>query len=140
MPKVFNKKSSFAFFGTSPKVSRQSWSALSEDTKTVVITIWKDQIKFKDKKPFWNTFNLPHSQRNELWKDQFGNRERIKYLKHAISELNGLFRVVITVAKDPNAFPREISSCYPWEGIWMKILESVPQIFLAKILNIFCFN
>ena len=123
MSKIYNKKSSFAFFNTSAKDSRKSWSALSDDKKTVVITIWKDQIRYRDKKPFWNTFDLPHNQRNELWKDQFGNKERIENLKHSLSKLDGLFRVVITVAIDQDAFPRKILSCYPWEGIWMKIIE-----------------
>ena len=118
-----NKKTAFQYFGTSPKVPRQSWSAISEDKKTVVITIWKDQLKYIDGKPYWDTFNLPENQHNRLWKDQFGNKERISHLLYAKEHLNGLFRVIITVAKDIGAFPREIEMCYPWVGIWLKIVD-----------------
>ena len=121
MPKVFTKKSSFEHFGTKQTNVYQSWSAMSEDMRTVAVTIWKDQMKFKDGKLIWDTFNLPENQSNNLWKDMFGNRERIQHLKHCRDKLNGLFRVVITVAKDVNALPREISDCYPLEGIWMKL-------------------
>ena len=121
MKTTYNKKSAFEFFGVKPKVPRQSWSAISEDQKLVVVTIWKDQINYIDKIPQWNTFNLPENQNNKLWVNQFGNKERTKLLKFSLDNLNGLFRVIMTVAKDPNAFPREISSCYPWVGIWMQI-------------------
>ena len=49
--------------------------------------------------------------------------ERIKHLKYSFENLGGLFRVIITVAKDIHSFPREIKNCYPWEGIWMRLIE-----------------
>ena len=62
-------------------------------------------------------------QNNELWRWHYGNRERIKHLKHSLENLKGLFRVVIAVAKDIHTFPRKGNDFYPWEGIWMKIVE-----------------
>ena len=120
----YNKKSSFEHFGTVQKNPHWSWSAISEDMKLVAVTLWKDQIKYNDKgKPEWNTFGLPMDQNNELWRWHYGNRERIKHLKYSLEKLNGLFRVVIAVAKDIHAFPRKGKDFYPWEGIWMKIVE-----------------
>ena len=122
--KNFNKKSSFKHFNTFQANERWSWSAISEDKKVVVITLWKDQIKFDDnRKPVWNTFDLPETQKNDLWKQKKGNMERIKHLKYSFENLGGLFRVIITVAKDIHSFPREIKNCYPWEGIWMRLIE-----------------
>ena len=119
--KRFSKKSAFAYFGTKPTTVRQSWSALSEDERTVAVTIWKDQLKYKGREPFWDTFNLPENQSNNLWKDSFGNGERVKHLKHCRDKLDGLFRVVITVAVDVDANPREIFEVYPFENVWMKL-------------------
>ena len=122
--KNFNKKTSFKHFGLTQNNERWSWSAISADETIVGVTLWKDQIKYDDNgNPEWNTFGLPIDQNNELWKNQIGNRERIKHLKYSLENLEGLFRVVITVAKNENAFPREIKECYPWEGIWMKLIE-----------------
>ena len=52
MPKDFTKQSSFAHFGTKQTNVYQSWSALSEDERTVAVTIWKDQLKYKGRGPF----------------------------------------------------------------------------------------
>ena len=103
--KNFNKKTSFKHFGLTQNNERWSWSAISADEKIVGVTLWKDQIKYDDNgNPEWNTFGLPIDQNNELWKNQIGNRERIKHLKYSLENLEGLFRVVITVAKNENAY------------------------------------
>lgn len=123
MPKDYTKKSAFEHFGTKQKNIYKSWSAISEDMGTVAVTIWKDQLKYKDGKPYWDTFSLPENQSNNFWKDAIGNKERIEHLKHCRNKLDGLFRVVITVAVDVDANPREILEVYPFEGIWMKLQE-----------------
>jgi hypothetical protein len=68
----------------------------------------------------YDTFKRANLQ---VWIDRPGNRERIENLIWARDHCNGLFRVVITVAKDPDAEPREIDECYPKDDWLMQITE-----------------
>ena len=106
-----NKKKAFEMFGLKQTNHVWSWSAISEDGKTVATTVWADQVdRTSDASLFVDTFDLPYNQRNELWKDANGNRERIEHLAHAIRELDGLVRVLLVHSKDPDAYPREVKS------------------------------
>ena len=106
-----NKKQAFEMFGLKQTNHVWSWSAISEDGKTVATTVWADQVdRTSDASLFVDTFDLPYNQRNELWKDANGNRERIEHLAHAIRELDGLVRVLLVHSKDPDAYPREVKS------------------------------
>jgi hypothetical protein len=57
------------------------------------------------------------------WRSLPGNRERIEILKWARDRCDGLFRVVITVAKDVSAVPRSIIECFPKHNIVMRLLD-----------------
>jgi hypothetical protein len=120
MPKRWGKNEAFAHFGAVGTNSVWSWSARSADGKTVVVTLWRDGLNFANKPIVCDTFNradLP------LWKDSPGNRERIDNLIWAREHCNSLFRVVITVAKDVTAYPREIEDCYPKDDWVMKLTD-----------------
>lgn len=54
--------------------------------------------------------------------DRPGNGERLENLKWARDHCDGLFRVVITVAKDEKAHPREIAECYP-RDLLMRLVD-----------------
>jgi len=110
----------FAHFGTMGKNSRWSWSARSADGKIVVMTLWQDLLSYRNDAIVYDTFG-----RNDLhqWMNTPGNRERIDNLKWARDHCDGLFRVVITVAKDVNASPREIAKCFPQERMLMRLVE-----------------
>jgi len=129
-----NKKECFQYFKTQPKNERWGWSGISEKGDTVAVTVWKDQLDgFKEKKPFWNTFSLPHNQRNELWKDQLGNKARIEHLLFSLKNLNGMVRVIITEAEKEDSFPRKIKRCYPLCNHWYKIKklnENTGEVYL----------
>ena len=102
------------------KNSRWSWSARSADGKIVVMTLWQDLLSYRNDAIVYDTFG-----RNDLhqWMNTPGNRERIDNLKWARDHCDGLFRVVITVAKDVNASPREIAKCFPQERMLMRLVE-----------------
>ena len=121
-----NKKQAFAIFGLIQTNERWSWSAKSHDGKTVSITVWADQInKNPDIVMFVDTFNLPHNQRNELWRDAKGNRERIKHLSHARKHLDGLVRVLMVHAVDAGAYPRQVkaNSVEPITNCFFRVVE-----------------
>ena len=99
---------------------RWSWSARSEDGKTVVLTLWQDGIKVQGKAVTYDSFDLEGSGE---WQALPGNRERIENLRWARDKCGGRFRVVITVAKDVSAVPRSIAQCFPKHNLTMRLLD-----------------
>lgn len=121
-----NKKQAFATFGLTQTNERWSWSAKSDDGGHVATTVWADQInKNQNATLFVDTFNLPYNQRNDLWRNALGNRERIQHLSHARDHLNGLVSVLMVHAVDPNAYPRQVkaNSIEPITGVVFKVVE-----------------
>ena len=121
-----NKKQAFESFGTIQTNLRRSWAAKSEDGKTVAITAWADQVHRTDSPNYYlDTFGLPHTQRNELWREDFYNRQRVSFMQHALANNDGLVRVVLLEAKDTHAFPREVvrNRVKPETGKWFRIVE-----------------
>ena len=121
-----NKKQAFEMFGLKQTNQVWSWSAISEDGKTVATTVWADQVdRTSDASLFVDTFNLPHNQRNELWRDANGNRERIQHLSHAVKHNSGIVRVLLVHSVDPNAYPREVkpNSVEPLTERYFKVVK-----------------
>lgn len=97
---------------------RWSWSGLNMETKTVVLTLWEDEISDLNKLP------VVYSNRGKnvhLWADKLGNKERIKYLKWARAHCNSQFKVIITIARDPKKRPKTIKKCYPAQNLVMRL-------------------
>ena len=121
--KIKTKKEGFAYFGIKQTNERWSWSGVSEDGKTVALTIWTDQKSYnKDNKSYTtSTFNC----NNALWKDDQGNKGRIDHIKHCKAELNGKFRAIFVTPKDPGVIDvkREIVGIKPMGNIWFQITE-----------------
>jgi hypothetical protein len=117
----WTKGSAFAYFdGATARNSRWGWSGRSPDGRTVVITLWKDEIHDDGKTVVADMFG---HERLHLWTDKPGNRGRIKDLAWARDRCDGLFRVVMTVAKDAKASPRSIAKCYPHKTLVMKLIR-----------------
>ena len=88
------------------------WSAVNKESKTVVMTIWEDQLSGfkKDKKHTWNMFD-----RNvDKWTDKKQNRSRIKHLQFCKDHCHRKFKVILCKAKDVNSIPREAKYRRPW--------------------------
>jgi hypothetical protein len=98
----------FAAFGAAGKNPRWSWSARTADNQTVVMTFWKDILRFQDNPISYSLFG---DVRLDVWKDHLGNRERIDNIKWARDNCDGLMKVVIITAKDETAREREIADC-----------------------------
>ena len=110
----------FASYGARGKNPRWSWSARSPDGKTVVLTLWADQIK---RGPGRTIIYDDFDSTGEGWVERPGNRERLENLIHCRDYCDGLFRVVITKARDTKAVPRAIEDCFPRPDLLMRIDE-----------------
>lgn len=118
----------FAHFGVSPRNPRWSWSARSEDGKTIVITIWQDAIAEDGSVNFFGHGDV------DRWSRQIGNRFRIEDLKTALEQSDGVFSVISIVARNPDAVPRSIIARHPEDNFKMKVrkLNEETGEFCAK--------
>ena len=141
-----NKKQAFEMFGLKQTNHVWSWSAISQDGKTVATTVWADQVdRTSDASLFVDTFNLPHNQRNELWRDANGNRERIQHLSHAVKHNSGIVRVLLVHSVDPNAYPREVkpNSVEPLTERYFQVVkldEKTGEFQLRELKNLSWLN
>jgi hypothetical protein len=110
----------FAAFGAAGKNPRWSWSARTADSQTVVMTFWKDILRFQDNPISYSLFG---DDRLDVWKDHLGNRERIDNIKWARDHCDGLMKVVIITAKDETAREREIADCIVQRRMIMKLVD-----------------
>ncbi|MDC0214303.1 hypothetical protein OAL14_05770 [Gammaproteobacteria bacterium] len=86
------KKDAFAKFGVKQKNQIWSWSGISEDQQTLVLTLWSDQYQWNKETRIheWTTFGC----NNELWHDRNGNKYRIADIQHSLDHLDGRFRAI----------------------------------------------
>lgn len=121
----------FAHFGTVPRNVQWSWSARSDDGRTVVVTLWQDLFTRKDGRA---TYSRPAFAPDR--KRPPGLKELIENLVWSRDHLNGRFNVIIAKAKDVNASPRSIDECFPTKMI-MRITHLDPETgaFTAELDN-----
>jgi hypothetical protein len=119
--------------GVAPKNQRWSWSARSADGKTVVLTLWKDMLDYSAKPITYSSVNREGSA---AWATRPGNRERLEMLIWARDHCDGLFRVVITTAKDTEAETREIKDAHYQQRMIMKLIELNEQTGEFRAVNI----
>jgi hypothetical protein len=117
---VTGKVKAFEALGVTLKNDRWSWSGRTPDGKTVVLQLWKDRLNYKTKPISYNDFDDPTLP---TWINRPGNKDRIEDLKWARAHCEGTFRVVIGVAKDIHANPRETIEAYHRGDLIMKIVE-----------------
>lgn len=117
MGKSWSKTAAFEHFGAAGKNPRWSWSGRSPDGKTVVVTIWRDQLNYKITPAVFSCFG----KNSEAWSNRMGNTERIENLIWARDNCGGRFRAVICEAEDVKANPREIRSCFPADNFAMQL-------------------
>jgi hypothetical protein len=111
----------FEHFGAVCKNARWSWSARSRDGKTVVLTMWEDEITERDGKTIYQSRLRPKIQRRP------GAAERLENLIWARDHCDGLMRVVRMTARDVNAETRSIATCYPDDDLIMRLTELDPR-------------
>lgn len=117
-----NLLTAFAYFKAKGLNQRWSWSARSEDGKTVVLALWQDDFEFiKDENK--SIYHAKAPEDDAEGRNRPGNQERLENLKWAKEHCDGIFHVVIVIAKDKDASPREIKECFPRPDLIMKVEE-----------------
>lgn len=85
----------YARLGATVRNPRRTWSAVTDDGKAVVVTLWTD--RFLDvEQTRYSTFGLS----GKGWIDRPENRRRAEHLQQAMSKRGGLFRSIIVAASD----------------------------------------
>ena len=119
--------------GVTAKNQRWSWSARSADGRIVVMTLWKDLLDYKAKPIVYSTFDRENLS---VWVDRPGNHERLENLIWARDHCEGLFRVVITTAKDTKAQTRAIENAHYQERMVMKLIDLNEQTGEFRAVNV----
>jgi hypothetical protein len=127
--KKWTKKECFAHYGTKPRNLRWSWSARSEDGKTVVVAFWQDRFTEGGR-----VYQSASHSGDEQWFGSAGHNELMNNLKWARNHCGGLLRTIVVVAKDMKAEPRETLECFPRDNLIMKIthLDEVTCDFVTE--------
>lgn len=85
----------YARQGATVRNPRRTWSAITDDGKAVVVTLWTD--RFLDvEQTRYSTFGLS----GKGWIDRPENRRRTEHLQNALSKHGGLFRSIIVTPSD----------------------------------------
>jgi hypothetical protein len=131
--KKWSRQAAFAHFGAKCRNPRWSWSGRSADGKTVVMTMWEDEIKNENGKIVYGSRGRPPDEGK-----RHGAVERLENLKWALNHCEGLVRVVVAVARDKTAVPREAESWFPHQELVMKIthLDETTGAFRAENVSI----
>jgi hypothetical protein len=126
--KKWTHTEAFAHFGTKPRNVQWSWSARSDDGKTVVVTLWQDEISRKEGRLVCERPGTPEHIRRRP-----GFSELMENFAWAQHHCNGSFKVIIAIAKDKTADPRSIQECFP-SKMAMKLLhfDAETGAFLAE--------
>lgn len=121
----------FEHFGAVCKNPRWSWSARSTDGKTVVITMWEDEIT-QD-----GPMVIYQSRLRTRTRKRPGETERLENLIWAHDHCDGLVRVVRMTARDEKANPRSIATCYPDDDLIMCVtaLDKAKGTFRAESVS-----
>ena len=116
----------FAQFNVKPKNVRWSWSGISPDGKTVVLTFWGKDFN-APQGVYTGSCSVDHRP---------GSREWVKCLRWAAEHCDGHFGVILAIAKDEKAEKRSIEKCRP-TTLRMKItnIDVEAGTFTALVLS-----
>ena len=116
-----SRTDAFKYFGTPLRNTYWSRSARSVDGKTVVVALWRDQLK-----KVGNVLTYVHSTDVDWFRSQ-GQNELCENLIWCRDKCGGIFKVVIVTAKNAGAIPREVASSDP-EKRYDMLITSLDQL------------
>ncbi len=114
--KKYTHTEAFEFYGTSPRNVQWSWSALNEETKTVVVTLWQNEFSRKDGVTVYE-----RSERGK-WAKGPGYRDFLAHLVWAKLHCNGVVRLIIAIPNSSGT-GKKIKECFPKEALRMRVVS-----------------
>jgi len=119
MKRAWTLTTCFEHFGAARSRKHFGGSAISNDGETVVVAMWEDEINRQDSQATY---------RSQFGPTLKGTSRKISlqwrtHLKWAIAHCKGCVRVVVLTAEEMQANPRVIQSCYPDDGLIMRITQ-----------------
>src|SRR5689334_16503881 len=105
MTEKMNHTQAFAHFGAKPKNVRWSWSAVSDDGETAVVTLWQGGFSRRDGKLVYDGSFGQDSRP--------GQNELRETLKWAYTNCHRRLNAIIAIARDPGSESRRIKDCFP---------------------------
>lgn len=120
-----NFVASFKKLGAPLASPRADWSGVSADGKTVAISIWRDELD--NSIPGSPILDCRQHKDISVWAEFPGNKKRKAHIEHALSSTDGIFKIVMLRAKDPEKLPREIDEAWIWKGMIGKITDYDPN-------------
>lgn len=113
MARTCTRTQAFRFYGTKPRNSNWSWSARSEDGKTVVLSLWKDEFKGPVGAMVYDRPSTAD------WHDGPGKQQFFRDLAWAVAHCGGIVRVILVI-RDPRE-PGRVLECYPQKNWLMRV-------------------
>jgi hypothetical protein len=121
MPRRWTHTEAFEHFGVVPRNIQWSWSARSEERRTVVVTVWQDQFFRRNGKLL-----CEHPPFAEQVRRRPGFGELMENLTWARDHCEGRLKVIIAKARDIGADPRSIETCFP-SKMTLKLIDFDPS-------------
>lgn len=129
MAKNWTHTAAFGHFGATPRNVQWSWSAKSADGKTVVVTLWQDLFEKRDGRVVYSWVGQDLRDPDT----RLGFHEMLENIAWARDHCDGLFKVIIAIAKDPRAEPRSIKECFPSKMVMrLTSFDTETGAFVAK--------
>lgn len=114
------KVAAFAEYGAKLPNDRWGWSAITPDEKTVVLQLWADRFDRTQDPPRYSEFGNPGLTQNA---DRPGNAARIRHLRWARDNCDGLFQVVIGTGVDDADGKHKTARAYAETALFMQLLR-----------------
>jgi hypothetical protein len=132
MAKKWTHTAAYKHFGTKPKNVQWSWSARSDDGKTVVVTLWQDRFKRRNNHLSYESLGFDPGNPDT----RPGFRELMENLTWAQSHCGGQFKVITAIAKDITAEPRSIQECFPTKMVMrLTHLDVTKGAYSAEVVD-----
>jgi len=130
MAKKWTRSAAFRFYNADPRNINWSWSARSSDGKTVVVTLWKDELKGAAGNMAYDRGNMRD------WHNGPGRRFFFEDLAWALANCDGLLRVIVAVRDHNQARRTRKAEWYPQKNLVMRIVHLDPAVGAFRLQQV----
>jgi hypothetical protein len=121
MSNRWTRTACFRFYNTDPRNPNWSWSAVSAEGKTVVLTLWLDEFKGRAGHMVYARQGLGD------WHEGNGSRFFFEDMAWAVANCDGIVRVIVAVRDKRQTGRAKTKECYPRKDLIMRIVHFDPK-------------